>query len=293
VRVSVVVASFSGEEALRSCLDSLESQHGDAEVIVSAALEPATMERLRQRYTWAQLQPAPPAATVFQLRTLGLDRAHAAVAVLLEDHCVVPAGWLGALVSSVVVAMEGDGGLAGGAVESGLPSSLAGFALYLVEYGALMPPLPDARAILAVNAAYDRSALEACRPVWADGFHESEVHDALRAAGHVPRLAAEATVRSHLRMPLARALAHLFRGGARFGAYRQRRWSTAERVLRILAAPLVPPVLVARMLGRLLRRRPRALARFVLALPYVLCLVTAWSAGELTGHVRPRHRGAS
>jgi hypothetical protein len=289
VRASIVVASFCGEGALRSCLDSLERQHGDAEVIVSAALEPATMERLRQHYAWAQLVAAPPATTVFELRALGLARARAGVAVLLEDHCLVSEGWLGALAAPV----EGGRGFAGGAVEGGLPTSLAEWALYLVEYGALMPPVSDPRAILAVNAAYDRGALEACRPVWAGGFHDNEVHDALSAAGHAPRLAAEATVWSHLRRPLSDALAHLFRGGMRFGAYRQKRWSRAQRVLRVLAAPTVPLVLVARTFGRVMRRRPRALPRFVLALPYVLCLVTAWSAGELVGHVRPRHREAS
>jgi hypothetical protein len=191
-------------------------------------------------------------------------------------------GWLEALVGPV----EREGGFAGGPVETSTPS-LAAFALFLVEYGALLPPVADAGAVLAVNAAYDRRALDACAAVWADGFYDNEVHDALRAAGQVPRVAAGATVRTDLRWPLWRALVHLFQGGVRYGAYRRRRWGPVQRLLRVLAAPVVPAVLIARLAGRVAARRPRLLPRLVLALPYLLCLVGSWSAGELTGHLGP------
>jgi hypothetical protein len=282
VRASVVVASFSGEAALRSCLDSLERQHGDAEVIVSAAAQPEEWTRLRPLYAWAEFVPAPATATVFQLRALGLARARGKVAVLLEDHCRVDAGWLEALVGAV----EGEGGFAGGPIEAGGDPSLAEFALSLVEYGALMPPVADARAILAVNAAYDRRALDACAAVWTGGFHDNEVHDALRAAGQVARLVPGATVRSHLCWPLSRGLAHLFQGGVRFGAYRRRGWGAAHRAVRLVATPIVPAVMIARLAGRLARRRPRALPRLVLALPFLIGLVASWCAGELVGSVR-------
>jgi hypothetical protein len=282
VRASVVVASFCGEDALRSCLDSLERHHGDAEVIVPLAADGATLARLRARYAWATFVGAEPAASVFHLRTCGLVQAGGDVALLLEDHCRVGDGWLEALRGSV----EGGRGFAGGPVDAG-GASLAGFALQVVEYGALMPPVADAGAILAVNAAYDLRALESCAPVWAEGFFDNEVHDALRARGHVPRLVPGATVRTDLQWPLGRAMTHLFGGGARFGAYRWRGWGLGQRALRSLAAPLVPAVVTLRLCARLAVRRPRALPRLVLALPYVLCLVAAWCAGELAGYVRP------
>ncbi len=288
---SVVVASFSGDEALCSCLDSLEPAHGDAEVVVAGAFDPARVETLRRRYGWAAFVAAPPGTSVFELRALGLRQASGGVVALLEDHCVVPPGWLSALRAG---AESGEPHFAGGAVESGLVSSLRAWALYLVEYGALMPPVRDgARALLAVNAAYPRAALQACRPVWEQGFHDNEVHDALRASGHRPRVAAEATVRSHLRFPLGRAAGHLFAGGRRFGAYRRRRWSAAERLARILAAPLVPVTMLVRIFGRVLARRPGTLPRVVLALPHLACLLAAWSAGELVGHLTPAPRGVA
>jgi hypothetical protein len=279
VRLSVVVASFSGEAALRSCLDSLGTEHEAAEVIVSAALDPMAMDALARHHPEACLVPAPAGTDVFRLRALGLARATGDVAALVEDHCVAGPGWLSALAGAA-----GDGPVfAGGAVESAAGSSLWQWALYLVEYGALMPPVAGGRALLAVNAAYPRRALEACRGVWETGFHDNEVHDALRGRGHRPVVANGATVRSHLRLSPARALAHLFRGGRRFGAYRGARAGAGERVLRAAAAPLVPFVLLARLTARLARRRPHALPRLVLALPSVALMLAAWSAGELAG----------
>jgi Glycosyltransferase like family 2 len=286
VRLSVVVASFSGEASLRSCLDSLGTEHGGAEVIVSAALDPEAMDALARHYPGAQLVPAPAGTSVFALRARGLARATGDVAALVEDHCVAGPGWLRALAD-----VAGDAAFAGGAVESGPVSSLADWALYLVEYGALMPPVAGGEALLAVNAAYPRRALEACRPVWEGGFHDNEVHDALRARGHRPLVVAGATVRSHLRLTLDRAMAHLFQGGRRFGAYRRARSRARERGLRLLAAPLVPFVLLARLAGRVARRRPRALPRLAVALPWVVCLLAAWSAGELAGQVAPASPG--
>lgn len=284
MRVSVVVAAFAGDARLRSCLESLGSQREDAEVVVAAALEPAALEPLRQGHAWAEFVAAPPGTSVFRLRALALARARGSTALLLEDHCDVPTGWVRALAAATGTARA----FAGGAVESGPAPSLAAWALYLVEYGALMPPVKDpGRALLAVNAAYPRAALEACRAVWQDGFHDNEVHDALRAAGHEPRLVPGATVRSHLHLPFARAAVHLFEGGRRFGVYRRRGWTAAERALRVLAAPLVPGLLLLRLALRLADRRPRALPRLVLALPYLAGLLGAWSLGELLGHLAP------
>jgi len=290
VAASVVIAAFSGEGTLVACLAGLEAESAQAEVIVVGALEPALAGELRRRFPWAELLAAPAALDVFQLRALGVARAAGRIVVLLEDHCVVGTGWLAALRDAVE-----DGGTrwAGGAVESGLSAQAPAWALYLVEYGALMPPLGgDGGSVLAVNAAYRRDVLESCRAVWEDGFHDNEVHDALRALGHEARIASPAaTVRSDLRLPLGRAAGHLFAGGRRFGAYRRRGWTRAERLARILAAPLVPALLIARIFGRVLARRPARLPRVVAALPHLACLVAAWSAGEWIGHLDPSPGG--
>jgi hypothetical protein len=292
---TVVIAAFSGEAALGGCLDALAPQVAEAETIVAGAFDAAALDALRRRYPWAVFVTAPAGASVFVLRALGLARASGRVVALLEDHCVVGAGWLAALLQTVDAADGSPGGerFAGGAVESGSAMSVPAWALYLVEYAALMPPIRDGGpAVLAVNAAYPRAALEACRPVWEQGFHDTEVHDALRAGGHQPRLVAHATVRSHLEVPVGRAARHLFAGGRRFGAYRWRRWSAAERLARLLATPAVPAAILARIFGRVLARRPVTLPRMLAALPHLACLVAAWSAGELLGHLAPSARGA-
>src|SRR3970040_927316 len=114
--VSVVVASFSGEPALRRCLESLEPQTAEAEVIVAAEVEAAAVARLQARFprlvfvraargarVWAPLEArfprlvvggAPRRASVFRLRAMGLEQARGRLVALTEDHCTAAPGWL-------------------------------------------------------------------------------------------------------------------------------------------------------------------------------------------------------
>jgi hypothetical protein len=148
-----------------------------------------------------------------------------------------------------------------------------------------MPPLSDGACpgLLAVNAAYRRDALDEVAASWRGGFYDNEVHDALAARGHLPQAAAGAVVESRLELPFPRALRHLFEGGRRYGAYRRASGPALMRVRRVLAAPLVPLVLQARILRRVGRCRPRELGRALRAQPQVAALLLAWGGGELVG----------
>ncbi len=277
--VSVVVAAFSGADALSSCLASLEAQRDGAEVLVVASADEATA-RVLERFDWARLVGAGPGSSVFQLRARGLASVRGSVVALLEDHCTVAPGWLQALVT----ACRQGHPVVGGGVENGL-SSRADRALYLVEYGALLPPLVDGPApiLSGVNIAYAREALERCRPVWLHGFYENEVHDAL--AGSIPGLrgVSGATVTSHLRLTLSVACVHLFVGGLRYGRHRRRQLSRGRAALRFLLAPAIPVVLLVRLLRTIAARRSALLPGAIAALPRSVCLLSAWAAGEAVG----------
>jgi hypothetical protein len=276
---SVVVPCTGGEEMLEGCLASLEPQRADAEVIAVGAWDAAARERLSRLFPWTTFVDAEGGTSVFVRRSQGLARAKGSRVLLLEDHCRPSSGWLQALATTAHATAVGP-------VASGSSRSLATFALYLVEYSALMPPLAEGpiAARLAVNASYRREALLSVAEVWREAFHDNEVHDALRAAGHAPHAVAEALVESRLELPLGAACAHLFSGGRRFGGYCDR------RALRVLAAPLLPFVLLGRILARVARRQPGSLPRALLSAPVILVLVTAWSLGEGLGALAPRRR---
>ena len=52
--VSIVVACTGGAEILRRCLESLEAQRGDAEVIAVGAWDSSLRGRLSQRFPWVK-----------------------------------------------------------------------------------------------------------------------------------------------------------------------------------------------------------------------------------------------
>ena len=283
--VSVVVASFSGETVLRHCLESLEPQAAEAEVIVATDVEASGIARLEARYPGFRFHRAPRGTSVFRLRVLGIDQARARLVVLTEDHCTAAPGWLDALRAS-----HGEGrAIVGGPVDNGRRVRAYDWALYLCEYAAQMPPLRDgpARALSGVNVSYPHDLLDECRGVWRDGFYENEVHDALQASGHRLRRSSGACVASHLELPLREAAAHLFRGGRRFGQYRRGRSSPAVRRLLPIGALALPALLTWRALRAVAARRPRQLGAAAKGLGYIVALNSAWAAGEALGYLRP------
>lgn len=283
--VSIVVAGLSQEAVLRRCLECLDGERADAEVIAVAQLREAHASPLMRSFPWARLVPASEGDDVFRRRTLGLSVARGRLIALIEDHCRVTPGWLRAFRD----AHRAQGTLLGGPVECGRQDLPRACALYLVEYGALMPPLGGRAGpnLLAVNAAYARDALLGIRSVWQESFYDNEVHDALLAAGHTALPVPAALVYSDLELTFRAAARHLYHGGLRFGAYRSARSTRAARALRALAAPLTPLVLAGRILRRVWQRRAFWRLRLPSGAPWLLGWLLAWCAGEALGLLRP------
>lgn len=283
--ISVIVASFSGEATLVRCLESLADQAGSAEVIVPTTAPAEAVGRLEARFPGVTFLASPAGASVFRLRTLGVARARGRTVVLTEDHCTASPRWLAALSA----ASQAGHPVVGGPVENGLDRRVYDWALFFCEYAAFLPPQPEgpAAVVSGINVAYHRSALLQCRPAWSEAFHENEVHDALAAAGVRLHRAGQAVVASHLAMSLREAMGHLFGGARHYGGYRKSRASGAARGLLALAAPAVPAVLLWRIVRVVATRRPSRLVTLTLGLPYLACLLAAWTAGEALGYLAP------
>ncbi len=113
--ISVVVASWSGEDSVSRCLDSLEPQWGSAEVIVALNGPASVAGRLEKRYPTVRFVRGPHDASVFELRTLGAEQAHGQLIALTEDHTTVSPQWVEAL-----CAAHGEGhDIVGGPVDNG------------------------------------------------------------------------------------------------------------------------------------------------------------------------------
>ena len=282
--LSVTIASWSGEAALVRCLDSVLPQAGDAEVIVAYRGVTDLAKSLGGRYPAVRFIGGPAAASVFLLRSLAARAATGDTLALLEDHAAVGPGW----VQSLAAARARGWKITGGPIDNGEPATAYEWALYFVEYGIYLPPMPAGEtAILSgVNIAYDRALLDGCRDLWATVFYETDVNAALGRAGHKLYLLPEAAVSSRLRMGFGEAMDHLYTGGKHFGRFRKFHATRLKRALLVLIAPLVPLVLLARI-GRLtLARQPGRWRPLLLGLPALLLLLGAWSAGEAAGYAR-------
>jgi hypothetical protein len=283
-RLSVVIASWSGKEALTRCLESVIPQVAAAEVIVAFRGIFDLAALLGSRFPGVRFVRGPADASVFLLRALGVHETRGRLIAMLEDHSVICAGWAEAILN----AHSAGKMICGGPIENAAKSSGYDWALYFAEYGIYMPPLPAGKTTIlsGVNIAYDRETLLSCRRVWESVFYETDVNAALAGPGHKLYMLPEACVTSRLRMPMREAMEHLFIGGIHFGDFRKAQSGPLARRFWLIAAPAVPLVLLFRILRLTVTRRPARVLQIIRALPYLLLLLGAWSAGEATSYAR-------
>ncbi|MFN2508029.1 MAG: glycosyltransferase family 2 protein [Chthoniobacterales bacterium] len=282
--LSVVIASWSGENAITRCLEKLLPQAGSAEVIIASRGVSDLAATLAPSFPRIRFVRGPANASVFLLRSLGVKEARGKSIALLEDHVTVSEHW----VEAITTAHAEGKMICGGPIENDPGADAYQWALYFVEYGIYMPPIPEGEAgiLSGANIAYDREALMKCRDVWESAFYETDVNAALLRAGHTLTLLPTACVSSRLRMPLREALHHLFTGGAHYGCFRKSRTSWHARPFWFFAALVIPFVLLLRILRIAATRHPARLLQIIRGLPFLVLLIGAWSAGETLGYAR-------
>ncbi len=283
-RLSVVIASWSGKEALTRCLESLLPQVETAEVIVAFRGISDLAALVGSRFPNVRFVRGPVDANVFLLRSLGVHEARGRVIAMLEDHSAVCVGWAEAILEAHSAGKK----ICGGPIGNDPKSGAYNWALYFAEYGIYMPPMPAGKTpiLSGVNIAYDRETLLSRRRVWESVFYETDVNAALTSAGHELYMLPEACVTSRLRMPLREAMEHLFIGGIHFGDFRKARCGPLARRLWLIAAPAVPLVLLLRIIRLTVTRRPSRIIQIIRAMPYLLLLLGAWSVGEARSYAR-------
>lgn len=276
--LSIVIGSNGAPASVEACLAALEPQVDGAEVLVC---EPsASPAAVRERFPFARFLERR-GALVPALWRDGIDASRGRIVALTISPMEPAPNWVetirGELERVDVVA---------GAIDPGEGLRLSDWAEYFCRYARdMLPFAAHATADLpGDNAAYRREALERTRLLYRDGFWEPDVHRALAAAGASLLHSPDLVVRQG---PSAGALAFArqrLRHGRAHGRQRGARFSRARNLAGVLGAPLVPPLLAARVLLETQRRR-RLRARAVAALPLILTFDAAWAAGEALGHL--------
>jgi hypothetical protein len=275
--VTVVIGSNAPPERLAACLQALEPQREGVEVLVQEG-QPSPAE-LRERFPWADFAAAAERLVPEHWRD-GIDRASGEIVALTIAQMIPAADWI-----ATMRKLHADHDVVGGAIEPGHGLRLVDWGEYFCRYSREMRPFParESLDLAGDNAAYSRSQLEDVREVYQDGFWEPEVHRRLALQGvelwQTPALLVRQGRSAGFRTFVQQRLKH----GRSHGRQRGSQGGLLQNVGRVIAAPLVPFVMTARV-ARLVFAKGRFRARLLTAVPLVFAFNVAWAVGEAVGH---------
>jgi hypothetical protein len=283
--LTVIAAGVNVGGTLGPWLDAIAPQvaSAHAEVLVALTNVDTGVARQLRSSAWASAVEIPDATSVPELWGAALNRARGRVVAITTTACRPAPDWLAA----VIRAHAKPHAAIGGVIELAAQATLVDRAIHLVRYAPYLPPAVEGAAaeIAADNGAYKLSALAPLLPAIArEGFWEVEVHRALRANGHTVWLDPQMRVHHAGSYSLAGFSRQRFVHGRRFAHAARPRSSAGHRLLRVACAPLVPAVMLGRIVQTLARRRGLGLDN-VLALPLSAWFLVCWAAGEATGHI--------
>jgi glycosyltransferase involved in cell wall biosynthesis len=287
-RLSIVIAVNDAASVIGECLSALERQEGRAlvEIIVSDSSTDDTPRIVRERFPSVQLLHSDRPLSLPDLRGKGIAIARGEVIAIIDAYSIVDDGWV---VKTLAAHDTHPHVVIGGSVDiHEACRSLAGWTIYINEYGMFMPPVRygETWILPGSNIAYKRRALfdEGGRARF-ETFWKTFANWDLEAAGQPLLLVPGMGVRLRKPIPFFDYLRTRIDHGRCFGGMRVASRPMGERIVRAAACPLVPFVLLFRW-GREYVRKGRRLDMFVLTLPLQLLLFGAWAVGEFVGSLR-------
>lgn len=288
--VSVILVAIGSLSHIERALDALLAQRGAPpfELIVTADPELGDIDLLRRRYPKVKMISREGCRTPIELTTAGLREASGDRILLTEDSCVAHPDWVSTLAGSE----WRDRAAVGGAIEPMPDASPAMWAFYYVDFFRYMRPLERgvSPSLSVCNVAYHRSHLAQTETMWANGFHETEIHRELQARFGSLYLEPDAEVRVRRTVSFRDAVYERYAFGRLFAATRVAYADTGRRLYYMIFSPALPVLLMGRMTAKAFKSRP-ALPMFMRALPSLLSMVFAWTWGEWLGYLtrrRPR-----
>ena len=285
--LTVVVVILGGRNYLVRCLTALAQQVGvpNLEIIVPCDESFGDLSALCAEFPRVKFLSVKGHRTYAELRALGVQKACGAIVALTEDHCTPDHDWC----ARILEAHAGPHAAVGGAVEKRQPDTILNWAVYLCDFSRYMNPVQEGPAcyLTDCNVSYKRAALASIAHVWTDEFHETSVNWALQAQGESLWLSPRIIVHQQRTLRFRAAVRERYVFGRLFASTRVSATTWLRRALYAGSSFLLPPLLLGRVAGNVLRKR-RCVGEFIRSLPALMLMTTAWAWGEFVGYLTGR-----
>lgn len=282
-KISVVIASKVGAPFIDQCLDSIQAEATSlgADTIVVTPRSGDYVRRIERKYPWVRVISDPSITGVPALRRRGVEAAAGEYVAVIEEHCSAAPDWL-----HQAIAAFGRGRYAavGGAITDYGYDRLRDWLVYFVEYNASLPPVAagETYELNDANIAYPRQLLLEHRALLDDGYWPMSLHPTLAARGERFLSVPEMIVYHRGPFDFLYYLHQRFLFSRAFAGVRARKQSAARRVVYLLAAPIVPFMLLARI-TRTVLSKGRRVPEYLRTLPLIVPALTVLVAGEWIG----------
>lgn len=237
-------------------------------------------ENVRRRFPWATFISSP-GALVPQLWRDGIERSRGRVVALTISQMIPAEDWLEA-----VVRTHQEHDAVGGAIDPGDGLRVVDWAEYFCRYARDMRPFAasDDVDLAGDNVAFKRDLLERHREHLTTGYWEPVLHPVLRRDGVVLWHTPEVVVRQGRSAGFAAFARQRLEHGRRYGHQRGEHFSAARNLIGVIAAPVVPLLMTARVQREVWAKR-RLRRQAVVALPLIFAFNAVWAYAEARGHL--------
>ncbi len=281
---SVAIVGICGPDHLLRCLDALAAQRNAPAFEIVVVYDPSLqgMDVITQHYPDVRMSANEGQRTPLELASRALQSSQGEVILLTEDHCIPDPDW----VCNLHNALEDGYASVGGMVQVGDNATPTDWAFYFVDFFRYAHPVVDGPSptLTVCNVAYRSANLEQIDPSWKNFFHETAVNNELRTHFGPLKLFGGARVTMSRHVRFIDAIRERYAFGRLFGCTRLERATQHHRFMYTMGAPILPVLLMGRMVRKALSDRSlrKQLLRSLLPLS---CMVLAWSWGEWLGYL--------
>lgn len=285
VSISVVIASGAGGDFIFKCLDSLIDQAGenDVELIVVDRVGDEIAVFIMENYPSVRLVQAYQSRrpSVPELRKHGVLESNGDVIAVIEEHCTANPNWVDVIRENF---SDNDAAIGGPILDANY-ARWVDWVVYFSEYHNYLPPwISGERYLLnGANIAYKRESVLKYVDILDAGYWEVVLHPLLAKEGNfrsIPEMGIQHTGPFAYKYYLEqRYLLSRVWGGSQ-----REKVSSLKRFLYLVAAPLLPFLLLLRIANKVLKSR-KNLTRFLLVLPLMVPVTVAYVFGEWLGYL--------